>query len=51
MIDRLEEIGSYYYAASITAKNLKLLWESQGSYWDATEKIFLDREKTEGADD
>jgi len=48
VIDRLEEIGTYYYAASITAKNLKLIWQLRGSYWEATEKISLDKTKMDG---
>jgi hypothetical protein len=45
VIDQLEEIGSCYYSASIAAKNLRSIWESRGSYWDDTEKIFLDEAK------
>ena len=45
MIDRLEDIGSCYYSASVAAKKLRSIWESRGSYWDDTEKIFLDGAK------
>jgi hypothetical protein len=47
----LEEIGTYYHAASVITKNLKVIWESRGSYWEVTEKISLDRAKMEGVDD
>ena len=40
MLDRLEEIGSYYNAANLAAGNLRVLWQKKGNYWDATEEAF-----------
>jgi hypothetical protein len=47
VLDRLEEIGTYYYAASITGKNLRVMWELKGNYWDSTPKIYFARAKHE----
>lgn len=47
-MERLEEIGSYYYSASIVAKNLRSIWEARGNYWDTIENIVLDGVKMEG---
>ena len=37
MIDRLEDIGSYFIGSSLIAQNLLSIWESKGNYWDAAE--------------
>jgi hypothetical protein len=47
VLDRLEDIGTYYYAASITGKNLRITWESKGNYWDSANKIYFARAKHE----
>lgn len=51
MIDRLEDIGSYYYAASITAQGLKKIWAARGNYWDASAQIYKDRCEMEGEEE
>jgi hypothetical protein len=47
----LEDIGSYYYAASITAQNLKKIWAAKGDYWDAANQNYKYRRQMEGADE
>jgi hypothetical protein len=51
VIDRLEEIGSYFHAASMTARFLRLIWDMKGSYWDSVDKIFNYRAKAESEGD
>jgi hypothetical protein len=46
--DRLEDIGVFYYAASITAQSLKQIWAARGDYWDASAQLFKDRCQREG---
>lgn len=50
MLDRLEEIGSYYNAANLAAGNLRVLWQKKGNYWDATEEAFDGTLKQEEAE-
>ena len=47
MLDRLEDIGSHYYAASLAGQNLQKIWELKGSYWDAIEEIFRESYQSE----
>ena len=47
VLDRLEDIGTFYYAASITGKNLRVMWELKGNYWDTTSKNYFARAKHE----
>jgi hypothetical protein len=51
VIDRLEDIGSYYYAASITAQTLKQIWAARGDFWDVSAQIFKDRCQMEGGEE
>jgi hypothetical protein len=44
----LEEIGSYYPAASITVGNLRKIWAAKGNYWDAAEKLYKECCQMEG---
>lgn len=50
MLDRLEEIGSYYNAANLAAGNLRALWQKKDNYWDATEEAFDGTRKQEEAE-
>lgn len=47
MLDRLEDIGSYYYAASMAGMNLRMIWKRKGSYWDASSRVFEERSAQE----
>ena len=51
VLDKLEDIGSYFPAASVSARNLRKLWALKGSYWDATEIVFTELCRIEGVDD
>ena len=51
MLDRLEDIGSYYYAASIAGRNLRKIWKQKGSYWDASSQVFEERSAQEDTGD
>jgi len=51
VIDRLEEIGSYFYAASRAARHLRSIWDMKGGYWNSADKIFNDRAKAEEVGD
>lgn len=47
VLDRLEDIGTFFYAASLTAKMLRIMWRIKGNYWDSTSKIHFAREERE----
>ena len=47
VLDRLEDIGTFFYAASLTAKVLRIMWGIKGNYWDSTSKIYSARAERE----
>jgi hypothetical protein len=51
VLDRLEDIGEFYYAASITGKILRVMWELKGNYWDSTNMVYFARAKHEAEAD
>jgi len=47
VLDRLDEIGSKFYTASITERNLERIWALKGNCWDASREVFQERSRAE----